>query len=147
MTTDNEGQDHADPVRIERRTCAWCGEWMTYSGHGPMPTYCSKAHRNRAWEVRSAERRLAQDLTAGRATLDPVREVPRPPAPTAVKVPTRIADWVKLLGELEQQLGEDGQLRARHWDHQRLSNSLWDAIEALNRATPGGMAALMKARG
>jgi len=146
MATSNEGQDDVDGVRIERRTCAWCGEWMTYSGHGPMRTYCSKSCKNRAWELRSAERRLGRDLAAGRADPGPVREVVRPPAPTAVKVPTRIADWTKLLGELQQQLGEGGPLRARHWDHQRLSDSLWDSIEALNQATPGGMVALMKSR-
>jgi hypothetical protein len=146
MPTDIEDQDQADPGRIEKRTCAWCGEWMTYSGHGPMPTYCSKAHRNRAWEVRSAERRLGRDLAAGRAATGPVRELARPPAPPAPKAPTRVADWVKMLGELEQQLGEGGELRAKYWDHQRLSNALWDAMEALNQATPGGMTALLKNR-
>lgn len=146
MATHIEDQDQDDAGRIEQRTCAWCGQWMTYSGHGPMRTYCSKAHRNRAWEVRSAERRLGRDLASGQADAGPVRELLAPPAPAPVKVPTRTADWVRLLGALQQQLGDGGPLRARHWDHQRLSDSLWDTIEALNQATPGGMGALMKNR-
>jgi hypothetical protein len=126
--------------RLEKRTCGWCGVWMPYDGKGRPRTYCSKAHRNRAWEVRSAQARLDDDLAAGRATAEPVREVvSRPaPAPPAPKVPYQAAVWVEFLAELSGQL-RDGQLGKAHWQHLKLMNALFDTLDALNKATPGGL--------
>ncbi len=147
--TDQNPTD-ADPAeRLVRRTCAWCGTWIEYSGRGRRPTYCTKSCRNRAWEVRSAEARAERDRDAGTATAktEPVREVvSRPaPAPPTPKVPTRIADWTRYLGELTGQL-RDGDLAKKYWDHPKLMNGLLDALDALNEVTPGGLENLRKRR-
>lgn len=65
--------------RLVARTCAWCGDPVPYSGKGRPPQYCNKAHRNRAWEVRSAAARQERDRKAGAARTEdePVREVIR----------------------------------------------------------------------
>ncbi|MFE3455961.1 hypothetical protein ACFXKD_00335 [Nocardiopsis aegyptia] len=65
--------------RLVSRACAWCGDPVPYSGKGRPPKYCSKAHRNRAWEVRTAADRQERDREAGTARTEdePVREVIR----------------------------------------------------------------------
>jgi len=145
-------EDPADE-RLVSRTCAWCGDLIVYSGRGRRRTYCSKAHRNRAWEVRTAEKRLGRDLAAGTASAAPVREVvsrppvaakTAPPAPAAAAVPTRVADWVKLLGVLEEQI--HGDLGRKYWDHGKLNTALIGAMRALDEATPGGLEALANRR-
>ena len=146
--------DPADE-RLVSRTCGWCGELMVYGGRGRRPKYCSKSCKNRAWEVRSAERRLERDLAAGAASAEPVREVvsrppkpepkpPAPPRPAAPRAPVRIADWVKLLAVLEEQLG--GELGPKYWDHPKLLRSLNAVLSALDEAHPGGLDALMNRR-
>ena len=65
--------------KLLSRTCAWCGVEMAArkKGRGRQRKYCSEAHRQRAYEVRTARRRLERDQEAGRARADdePVREV------------------------------------------------------------------------
>jgi len=147
-----------DPNRdlLISRTCGWCGSVMTYSGSGRPRTYCRKSCRNRAWELRTAEARLGRDLTAGRATAEPVREVisrpptlppaPRAPAPPKpLKVPTKTADWIGHLDALGEQL-HDGELGNRHWDHGKLMAALLDALTALDEVTPGGLEELRRRR-
>jgi len=84
----NEDQEHADPDVIEtvrtqviRRTCAWCGTEISprTRGKGRPRRYCSPAHRQRAYEVRTARERQERDQAAGTARGDdePVREVVR----------------------------------------------------------------------
>lgn len=65
--------------RLVSRTCAWCGEPVPYSGKGRPAKYCSKAHRTRAWEVRTALARQDRDRQTGtaRGEEEPVREVIR----------------------------------------------------------------------
>lgn len=81
-------QEPVDPDVIEtvrtqviRRTCGWCGKGMSprAKGKGRPRLYCSPAHRQRAYEVRTARERLEADQAAGRARRDdePVREVVR----------------------------------------------------------------------
>lgn len=66
-------------TRLVSRTCAWCGDPVPYSGKGRPPTYCSPAHRTRAWEVRTALTRQDRDRQTGaaRGEEEPVREVIR----------------------------------------------------------------------
>lgn len=53
-------------------TCAWCkGEFDVPSVKGPPPTYCCKAHRQRAHEVRLQERRIAKRTATLAAALAP----------------------------------------------------------------------------
>lgn len=67
--------------QVIRRTCGWCGKGMSprAKGKGRPRLYCSPAHRQRAYEVRTARERQERDQEAGRARRDdePVREVVR----------------------------------------------------------------------
>ena len=144
------------PVVVERlvsRTCGWCGIAMPYSGKGRPPSFCCKAHRNRAWEVRSAVARqsAAQDVDA--ASAGPVREVverttivekpvvvPGPPA-----APVSAEEWCALLNQLAAQL-RTGKVGREHWKHRKLFSALMDAYTALDRAHPGGLDNLTTAR-
>lgn len=147
MDPETEAQLDAKLERLEKRTCAWCGVWIPYDGNGRPKVYCSKAHRNRAWEVRTAEARRADDLAAGKATAEPVREVvSRPPkAPPAPKVPTRTADWLRVLAGLSEQLRE-GDFARRFYDHPKLAKALLDALAALDEVAPGGLDELRRRR-
>lgn len=76
--------------RLVSRACAWCGDPVPYSGRGRPPKYCSKAHRNRQWEVDTAAKRQERDREAGTARPEgePVREVVRE---TVTRTATRSA--------------------------------------------------------
>ncbi|MDR8415067.1 hypothetical protein MTP10_40850 [Nonomuraea sp. 3-1Str] len=137
--------------RLQSRTCGWCGSLIPYSGRGRPPTYCSKAHRNRAWEVRTAEARLQRDIATAAATAEPVREViTETVTHTQTRVQTRLdrrppataRGWVEHLNELTRQLDDD-QLGREHWNHARLYRALADAVNALDRAHPGGLDRLL----
>ncbi|WP_116247721.1 hypothetical protein [Nocardiopsis sp. FIRDI 009] len=82
----DDGQEQTDPDVIEtvreqviRRTCEWCGKELAprARGRGRQRRYCSPAHRQRAYELRTAQERLERDQEAGTARRDdePVREV------------------------------------------------------------------------
>ncbi|MFD3685461.1 hypothetical protein ACFWTE_11650 [Nocardiopsis sp. NPDC058631] len=96
--TDPEGRPYVGTPRVTQttrtrllsRTCDWCGSEVSYSGRGRPPRYCGKAHRNRAWEVRSAAARQERDRADGSARLEdePVREVIRE---TVTRTATRSA--------------------------------------------------------
>jgi hypothetical protein len=145
--------------RVVSRECAACGQPVVYAGRGRPGRYCSAACRQHGWALRKAE----QQLTTG---ADPrprvVREVVerttervvvrRAPvtsyavpvrASAAPAAPVRPRDWVRLLGELEGQLGDPAHPLARqHWDHPRLYAALVRAVTALGQAHPGGLDAL-----
>jgi hypothetical protein len=133
---------------LQSRTCAWCGARMTYTGRGRPPRYCGKSCRNRAWEVRTTERRLQRDVALAAATTEPVREViietvtrTRTRVETRVDrhPPTTAGEWLKHLAELTRQLETGGQVAAQHWYHDRLYGALIDAVDALDGAYPGGL--------
>jgi hypothetical protein len=139
--------------RLVSRTCGWCGAPVVYRGTGRPPRYCSKSCRNRASEVRTAERRLERDIVAGRIPGDgtPVREVVErvvrvpeqhrpPPAPVSATA------WTRLLTELARQLEAGEQVAVEHSNHKRLLRSLREALAALDAATPGGLRALDRRR-
>jgi hypothetical protein len=135
----------AVPAPVERlvsRTCAWCGAEIPYSGKGRPRAYCSKAHRNRAWEIRTAAARAGDTPAAA----EPVREVvertttvqkrivvPGPPA-----TPTTAGEWTTLLAVLALQLHE-GRLGREHWHHARIYTALAGVLTALDQAHPGGL--------
>lgn len=149
---ENGAQEDAEPARLLRRTCAFCGSWIDYSGAGRYPTYCSKSCRNRAWEVRSAERRLGRTLTAGAGTVattgEPVREVVTRVVrehPRGVRTPTAAAEWTRHLEELARQLRAE-QLGREHWNHGRLFAAVTEVLAALDEAHPGGLDNLRRRR-
>ncbi|WP_017590838.1 hypothetical protein [Nocardiopsis ganjiahuensis] len=65
--------------KLIRRTCEWCGKEISprAKGKGRKRRYCSPAHRQRAYEVRTARERQERDQEAGlaRREEEPVREV------------------------------------------------------------------------
>ncbi|MEV3986906.1 hypothetical protein [Nonomuraea sp. NPDC049758] len=134
--------------RLQGRTCAWCATYISYSGRGRPPRYCSKSCRNRAWEVRTAERRLQRDIATAAVRAEPVREVH---TQTTVRTRTRVEirverrppataqDWVKHLAALTDQLRAGGSLAPQHWHHNKLYNALMKALMAVGEAHPGGL--------
>ncbi|MFF5212254.1 hypothetical protein [Streptosporangium sp. NPDC000396] len=96
--------------RLLRRTCAWCGTEVPYSGRGRPRRYCGKSCHDRSWEVRSAEARLRRDIAAGTASTEPVREVIRETVTErrtrliAAAPPSTAPGWIAHLEELVRQL-------------------------------------------
>lgn len=128
-------------MRLVSRTCAWCGIEMTYSGRGRPRLYCSKSHRNRAWELRTAATRAGD----GTRTSEPVREVierttvvESPPNAVRPALPMTAADWCAMLGHLTGQL-RGGQLGREHWHHRKVLDALSVVLNALDAAHPGGL--------
>lgn len=133
--------------RLRERDCAWCGRMVSYGGVGRPPVYCGKSCRNRAWEVRSAQRRLGRDIAAGLVLTAPRREVVERTVEVERVVaagpvfPQQARDWQPMLGELARQLREEPVGR-EFWAHRRLYDGLTAAVVALDRATPGGVGRL-----
>ncbi|MFD8562967.1 hypothetical protein ACFV1N_37315 [Streptosporangium canum] len=136
--------------RVESRTCPWCSAKVPYTGRGRPAEYCSKACRNRAWEVRSAERRLQRDIAAGLRQL-PMREVIRETVTETHVVtvqgpprePATAWEWLEQLAELAEQL-RAGDLGRQHWQHAKLYGVLVDVVVALGDAYPGGLERLQR---
>ncbi len=111
----------ADPSDRRRAatTCGWCSGPIQPKARGRIPTWCSPACRQRAWEQSRA-------AAAGRAAVQVVER--------RVEVPTRLPltrrDWPQTLHELAQQL-DDGRIYDR--DLSELSVALDAALEAYNR--------------
>ncbi len=100
-------------------TCAWCGGPIQPKARGRIPTWCSPACRQRAWEQSRA-------AASGRAAVQVVER--------HVEVPTRLPltrrDWPQALQELAKQL-DDGRIYDR--DLSGLSVALDAVLEAYNR--------------
>jgi hypothetical protein len=111
----------ADPTDRRRAatTCGWCGGPIQPKARGRIPTWCSPACRQRAWEQSRA-------AASGRAAVQVVER--------RVEVPTRLPltrrDWPQALRELAQQL-DDGRIYDR--DLSGLSVALDAVLEAYNR--------------
>ena len=103
-------------TRLISRTCAWCGDPVPYSGKGRPPTYCSPAHRTRAWEVRTAAARQERDRQAGtaRPEEEPVREVVKE---TVTRTATRSARIeVPVPGQVKQVVVERPARPEKAWE-------------------------------
>ncbi|WP_431914464.1 hypothetical protein [Nonomuraea jabiensis] len=156
MTDINEVDSVEVRDRLQGRTCAWCATYIPYSGRGRPPNYCSNSCRNRAWEVRTAERRLQRDIAAAAVRAEPVREVRTETITrTRTRVQTRLErqppstahDWVEHLAALTDQLRKDGgTLAPRPWDHSKLYKALMEALVMLGQAHPGGLDELQSRR-
>lgn len=148
--------------RVLSRQCRGCGGPIIYAGTGRRGVYCSASCRQRAWALRTARRNLA-------AGADPRPEVVRevieretvvriaPPPLTqaylqardaaehaaatgAPQTPASGRDWTAMLGQLTEQLVDEHHPVAReHWQHERLHTALMTALDALDRAHPGGL--------
>jgi hypothetical protein len=98
-------------LTVKGRTCAWCGAWVPYKGSGRPARYCSPAHRQRDYELRTANARAQ-----GERSTDPVREVIErvetrtrtvirqgPPIVARYERLT-LADWLRLLYDLRSEM-------------------------------------------
>ena len=161
--TDPEGRPYVGTPRITQttrqrlvsRTCGWCGEPVPYSGKGRPPKYCSKSHRNRAWEIRSATARLEADRQAGTAAADgePVREVIREtlirtatrsarievPRPYPVERPARPDTAREAADYIDQVAAAVRDRRIMHFEHRRIMRSVRHLLAAIDATHPGGI--------
>lgn len=128
------GEDHGGDVlavhesvvvseRLKATTCAWCGEQVLYAGVGRPPKYCRVAHRKRASELRTAQRRAGRPVAEGGRTTEPVREVVERTetvtrttvrrGPAKLRLPEDIYEWQHALRALRGAV-EAGQLAGFH---------------------------------
>jgi len=110
-----EQQSTRERLTVTRRTCAWCGAWVPYKGSGRPARYCSPAHRQRDYELRTATARAQTATAQGERSTAPVREVVErvetrtrtvirqgPPIVARYQRPT-LADWLRLLYDLRRE--------------------------------------------
>ena len=161
---DGLGRETGRTVRVlVSRTCEWCGREMAYAGRGRPPRYCSQAHRQRAYELRTALARRDADRAAGRArgAEEPVREVVRETVvrtvtrtvrgpvvevPVEVErpvVPTRAHEVQAVLEDTADAVMAG---RIPHWDHRRLWQGVARLMAALDATHPGGVDTLARRR-
>ncbi|MBV1855730.1 hypothetical protein [Catellatospora tritici] len=99
-----------------------------------MPRYCKQGCRQRAYELRTAERRRLADLDAGRIAAVPAQRVVERIAPW----PSDLGGWERALRVLEEQL-RDGTLPVR--DHARIDWLLRQLLTKLDRPSTTSAAA------
>lgn len=112
--------------RLAATTCGWCTGPIQTKSRGRIPTWCSPACRQRAWE----QKRAAE---SGRAAVQIVErriEVPVPPA-AEPSTPTH-GDWLPLLNELARQL-DTGAIY--HRDLDELTSATDNVLHSLRAAT------------
>ena len=111
----------AESRRAAARTCAWCGSSIEVKARGRIPTWCSAACRQRAWEQ-------ARAAASGRSAVQVVERVVEVPV-ERVRTPRR-EEWPAMLGELAAQL-DSGRIYAR--DLPDLNEAIATVLTALNR--------------
>jgi hypothetical protein len=101
----DDGLTDDDRRRQAATSCGWCGERMKPKARGRIPKWCSPACRQRAWEQ-------ARAAASGRSAVEVVErvvEIPVRPIPgVELARHPRHQEWVPLLHELANQLGEGG---------------------------------------
>ncbi|MEU5547641.1 hypothetical protein AB0G85_35675 [Streptomyces sioyaensis] len=124
----DDDQDHGGDVlavsesvavseRLKATMCAWCGEQILYAGVGRPPKYCRAAHRKRASELRTAQRRAGRPVDEGGQRTEPVREVVERTetltrttvrrGPAKLRMPQDVYEWQRALRELQTRRGPD----------------------------------------
>ncbi|GAB7046584.1 hypothetical protein [Catenuloplanes indicus] len=114
--------------------CGWCGNPIAQPPTGRRLRYCDRSCRQRAYEVRTAQRRLQRDVDAGVVRTAPAeRVVERVVQP---RHPSTPAAWATALEELAAQLS-DGRIAWWHYDRLRAAT---DAVTAALERLPTGPA-------
>ena len=120
--------------RAVQTPCQWCGKAVEQPPTGRLLRYCDRSCRQRAYETRTAARRLQTDVAAGLVRAEPaeriVERVVQKPAPRTA------GGWVKQLQQLHDQL-RDG--RIKWWDAERLRQAIAavdEQLQALESRTP-----------
>lgn len=115
---------NARPVQTP---CGWCNRPITQPPTGRLLRYCNRSHRQRAYEVRTAQRRLQADLQQGLVVRQPAPTVEKTPRPA---YPNTVDGWEQMLAHLSAQLSA-----ARFpLERDRLRTALQTALDA---AGPG----------
>jgi hypothetical protein len=99
--------------------CEWCGSAVRQPPTGRLLRYCDRSCRQRAYEARTAKRRLGADVDAGVVRTEPAERIVE--RVVRAKHPHNPAGWETALEELRAQLA-DG--RIGPWHTQRLQRAL-----------------------
>jgi hypothetical protein len=118
--------------RVAQTACEWCGTAIVYSGRGKVPSYCSQSHRQRAYELRTAQARRLADVDAGRIAAVPATRVVDRIAPW----PTDLRGWERALNVLDEQV-RDGTLPPA--DHRSLDFLLRTLLTRINYRHGNGL--------
>jgi len=118
--------------RVVQTPCEWCGVAIEHPRRGGRRrSYCTDGHRQRAYEARVAKRKYDIDVAAGRIT-EPAERVVEVAVETPV--PRTVAAWVRMLGELEEQV----ERRQISWvDHRQIRSAMGRVQGALDRTRRG----------
>lgn len=101
----------APAEHVVQSPCEWCQRAITQPPRGRQLRYCNRSCRQRAYEARTAARRLQHDLDAGRIRQQPVeRVVERVVQP---RHPSTPAAWIDALDELAARV-RDGRIEPWH---------------------------------
>lgn len=146
--------------RVVARECEWCGAAIEVRPRAQHQRYCSRGCRQRAYEVRTAQRRQENERAAGTAREEgPVREVverhtmrsvrrgraPRPvwqpaaaervevPVVASPTDPDQIADYLAAATAAVK----DG--RIPEHEYRKLFRAAGQLVQALHRSHPRGM--------
>lgn len=111
--------------RLATTNCGWCSTPIQPKPRGRIPTWCSPACRQRAWEQSRA-------ATSGLAAVQVVDRRIEIPATPSVATPPRHQQWAPLLKELAKQL-DTGAIYDR--DLPELTTAIADLLTALHRRT------------
>jgi hypothetical protein len=112
--------------------CAWCGRTIEQPPRGRRLRYCDRSCRQRAYEARTAQRRLQRDVDAGRIVQQPTeRVVERVVQP---RHPSTPAAWIAALDELTARV-RDG--RIQPWNAARIRPAVTRLQAALAAAVAG----------
>lgn len=103
--------------------CQWCGNAVEQSATGRLRRYCDRSCRQRAYEARTAQRRLQVDVDAGRVREQPAERIVE--RVVTAPHPRQVSGWQAALTELAAQLA-DGRLG---WWH---AGQLRDALARVN---------------
>jgi hypothetical protein len=112
-----------DQVSVTERPlqtpCEWCGSAVRQPPTGRLLRYCDRSCRQRAYEARTAKRRLEADVDAGVVRTEPAERIVE--RVVRAKYPHNPAGWESTLEELRTQLA-DG--RIGPWHAQRLQRAV-----------------------
>ena len=106
--------------------CEWCGNAVEQAATGRLRRYCDRSCRQRAYEARTARRRLQEDVDAGIVRTEPAERVVE--RVIHRRHPDTVRGWVAALGELSAQL-RDG--RFAPWQTGELRHALGELVAVL----------------
>ena len=109
--------------------CQWCGSPVRQPPTGRLLRYCDRSCRQRAYETRTAARRLGADVDAGVVRTEPAERIVE--RVVRARYPRTAAGWESALDELRAQL-VDGRLGP--WHGERIARAIAAVEEQLQAA-------------